>query len=102
MFRAPVRSWLKALHSASLPESLLQLPGICKPKEGTNLFSSPPASKTPACPPTNFTYTSWKEIQRNNHHLTTTSPVKLSVCGVTYLPLETPLHLNNQQQTATN
>ncbi|MEQ2305691.1 hypothetical protein AMECASPLE_000588 [Ameca splendens] len=74
--------------------SLLQLPGTCEPKEGTNLSSGSPACKTPACPPSNFTYTTCKETQRNNHHLNTTSPVKLSLCGVTHLSLETPILRN--------
>ncbi|MEQ2238338.1 hypothetical protein ILYODFUR_032260 [Ilyodon furcidens] len=87
----PVRVRLKALHCVSLIKSLLQLPGTCKPKESTDLSTGSPACKTPACPPSNFTYTTWKETQRNNNHLNTTSPVKLSLRGITPLPLETPL-----------
>ncbi|MED6253231.1 hypothetical protein ATANTOWER_024811 [Ataeniobius toweri] len=90
MFRARVHHWLKVLHCASPTKSLHLLPGTCKPKEGTSVFCRSPTCKTPSCPPSNFTYTSWKETHRNNNHLTTTSPVKLSLCGVTHLPLETP------------
>ncbi|KAK5613048.1 hypothetical protein CRENBAI_002567 [Crenichthys baileyi] len=78
-------------------KSFRHLPGTCKPKEGTNCSSGSPACKTPACPPSNFRYTTWKETQRNN--LTTTSPVKLSLSHVTHLPLETSL-LSNMHRTA--
>ncbi|MED6249183.1 hypothetical protein ATANTOWER_010565 [Ataeniobius toweri] len=99
MFQAPVRIWLKTLHCASPIKRLLQLPGTCKPKEGTNLSSGSSACKTPACPCSNFTYTTWKETQRKNHHLTTTSLFKLVLRGITQLPLETPL-LPNMRQPA--
>ncbi|MEQ2241495.1 hypothetical protein ILYODFUR_025913 [Ilyodon furcidens] len=61
-------------------------------QEGTNFSSGSPARKTPACPPSNFTYAVWKE--RNNNRLTTTSPVKLSLRGITHLALETHLPPN--------
>ncbi|MEQ2233531.1 hypothetical protein ILYODFUR_022810 [Ilyodon furcidens] len=97
MFRARVHHWLKVLHCASPTKSLHLLPGTCKPKKGTSVFCRSPTCKTPSCSPSNFTYTSWKETHRNNNHLTTTSPVKLSLCGVTHLPLETPFLPNLHQ-----
>ncbi|MEQ2267619.1 hypothetical protein XENORESO_008301, partial [Xenotaenia resolanae] len=96
MFRARVHNWLKVLHCSFPAKSLLHLPGTCKPKEGTKLFSGSPAYKTPVCPPSNFTYTSRKETPRSNHHLTTTSPVKHSLHGLTHLPLKTP-HLRKSK-----
>ncbi|MEQ2249195.1 hypothetical protein ILYODFUR_026942 [Ilyodon furcidens] len=86
MFRAQVHICLKVLNLTQA-KTLLQPPGTCKPKEVTNPLSGSPACETPACPPSNFIYTSWKETHRNNHHFTTTSPLKLSLRGLTHLLL---------------
>ncbi|MEQ2291636.1 hypothetical protein AMECASPLE_015026 [Ameca splendens] len=67
-----------------------QLPGTCEPTGGTYLSSRSPARKNLVCPTSNFTYTTWKKIRRNNNHLIATSPIKFSLRSITHLPPETP------------
>ncbi|MEQ2214880.1 hypothetical protein XENOCAPTIV_022799 [Xenoophorus captivus] len=85
MFWTQIHYWVKVLHCAPSTKSFLQLPDTCKYQEGTNLYSGSPACRNPAYPPSNLAYTSLKETGRNKDYLTITSPVKLSLRGVTHL-----------------
>ncbi|MED6255575.1 hypothetical protein ATANTOWER_011570 [Ataeniobius toweri] len=55
MLRVQLCGWLEIPSYANPTESLLQFPGTCKPKEGTNLYFRLPASSSSASPPSNST-----------------------------------------------